>query len=49
MLQIRDCPSARKTKIIFSRKNAPKADISSITKQDDIHPRKHGIYVEIPY
>ena len=49
MLQIRYCPSARKTKIILYRKNAPKGDISRITEQDDIPPRKDGTYVEIPY
>ena len=49
MLQIRYCPSARKTKIILSRKNARKGDISRIAEQDDIPPRKYGIYIEIQY
>ena len=31
------------------RKNTLKSDISGITKKDDIHPRKYGISVEIPY
>ena len=36
-------------KMIFSRKNTPKDDISGITTKDDIHPRKYGISIEIPY
>ena len=39
----------KKAKIIFSRKNKLKGDISDITVKDDIHPRKYGISVEIPY
>ena len=36
-------------KIIFSGKNTLKGDISGITEKDDIHPRKYGIPVEVPY
>ena len=48
MLQISYYPSTKK-KLIFPRKNTLKSDISGITKKDDIHPRKYGISVEIPY
>ena len=37
-----------KAKIIF-RKNTHKNDISGFNEKYDIHPRKHGISVEIPY
>ena len=37
-----------KAKIIF-RKNTHKNDISGINEKYVIHPRKHGISVEIPY
>ena len=36
-------------KMIFSRKNTLKADISNITENDNIYPKKYGIPVEIPY
>ena len=39
----------KKAKIIFSRKNTLKGDISGIAEKDDIHSRKYGISVEIPY
>ena len=39
----------KKAKIIFSRKITLKGDISSITVNDDIHPGKYGISVEITY
>ena len=39
----------KKAKIIFSRKNTLKGDISGITEKDDIHARKYGLSVEIPY
>ena len=42
-LQIWNYPSVKKTKIIFSRKNTHKDDISGITEKDDIHPRKDDI------
>ena len=35
--------------MIFSQENSLKGDISGITEKDDIHPRKYGIYVAIPY
>ena len=35
---------SKKAKIIFYRKNVIKGDISGITKYDDIHPRKYGIW-----
>ena len=40
---------SKKGKIIFSRKNTLKGDISGITEKNDIHPRKYVISVEIPY
>ena len=40
---------SKKAKIIFTRKNTLKVDISGITEKDDIHPRKYGTSVEIPY
>ena len=48
MLQISYYPSTKK-KANLPRKNTLKSDISGITKKDDIHPRKYGISVEIPY
>ena len=48
MLQIWYYPSAKKAKII-SRKNILKDDISVIPEKYDIHPRKYGISVKIPY
>ena len=39
----------KKAKMIFSQENSLKGDISGITEKDDIHPRKYGIYVAIPY
>ena len=38
----------KRAKIIFSRKNTFKGDISGITEKHDIHPRKYVISVEIP-
>ena len=38
-----------KAKIILCRNNTLKGDISSVTEKDDIHPRKYGISVEVPY
>ena len=32
-----------KAKMIFSRKNTLKDDISSIIEKDNIHPKKYGI------
>ena len=40
---------AKKTKMTLSRKNTSRGDISGITKKDDIHPGKDGIFAEIPY
>ena len=40
---------AIKTKMPLPRKNTPEGDISSITKKDDIHPRKYGISAETPH
>ena len=42
-------PLQKKLKISLSWKNTLKGHISGITEKDDIHPRKHGISVEIPY
>ena len=42
-------PSSRKRKMLLSRKNTPRGDISGITKKDDIHPGKYGNSAEIPY
>ena len=39
----------RKAKTTFSRRNTLKGGISGITEKDDIHPRKYGISVEVPY
>ena len=33
-------PAGRETKMPLTRKNSPKGDISGITEEDDIHPRK---------
>ena len=49
MLWVRYHHSAEKTKMTLSRKNTLKGDTSGITEKDDIHPRKYGISVEIPY
>ena len=49
MLRVRYHRSAEKSKMILSRKNTLKGDTSGITEKDDIHPRKYGISVEIPY
>ena len=38
----------KKTKITLSRKNTLKGDISGITEEGDIYPRKYDISVEIP-
>ena len=40
---------AKKAKIIFSRRNILKGDISGIAEKDDIHPRKCGISVEMRF
>ena len=34
---------SEKSKMVFSRKNTLKDDISGITEKIDIHPRKHSI------
>ena len=39
----------KEAKIILSKKNALKRGISGITEKNDIHPRKYGISVEVPY
>ena len=40
---------AKKTKMPLSRKNTSRGDISGITKKDDIHPGKNGIFADIPH
>ena len=42
-LQTWNYPSVKKAKRIFSPKNTPKYDISSITEKDDTHPEKNDI------
>ena len=39
----------RKSNIMFSQKNTLKVEICGITENDDIYPRKYGIFIEIPY
>ena len=41
-------PPGKGTKMPLLRKNASKGDISGITKKDDIHPKRYGIFAEIP-
>ena len=37
----------KEAKVIFSRNNTLKGDISGISEKDNIHSRKYGISVEI--
>ena len=47
MLQISYYPSTKKNpKVIFSRKNTPKVDISGITENCDIYPIKCDIFLK---
>ena len=49
MLQTLLPKKAKKAKIIFSRRNILKGDISGIAEKDDIHLRKCGISVEMRF
>ena len=42
-------PGRKKTRMPLPRKNTPRGDISGITKKDDVHPGKYGIFTEIPH
>ena len=42
-------PPVKETKMPLLQKNASKGDISGITKKDDIHPKRYGIFAEIPH
>ena len=40
---------AKRTKLPLPLKNTPRGDISGIAEKDDVHPRKYGIFAEIPH